>query len=202
MKRIIYLAILLLNINFYAQRSGGGGGRGGGMQNQQGQQNSSKPRVFKSTEAAGLFSYDVEKVIKKLKVKDETTEASIAKLLKDYNFEIKEITLLNAEKFQDFDKLVNAEMQIRRSSGNQRSSNNEDNGIREKIQKALRPIRSEVMEKEEKLNEDLEALLSKKQYKKWLKYQKAEKDKLKPKRPERNAGQGQGQRGNRQGGGF
>ncbi|PQJ77975.1 hypothetical protein [Polaribacter porphyrae] len=202
MKNILYLAIFLLNFSVYAQPPGGGGGQRGERQNQQGQQDREKPRVFKSAEVAGLFSYDVEKIIKKLKIKDETLETSVAKLLKDYNFEIKEITLLNADKFKDFDKLVNAEMQARRESGNQRTKNNTKGELREKIQEVLRPIRKEVREKEEKLNENLEAVLSKKQNKKWLKYQKKLKDKLKPKRAQRNNNQQPGQRGNRQRGGF
>ena len=203
MKKIFYFIILLLNFSFYAQRSGGG--QRGGRQNQQTQQNK-ETKKFKTSEVAGLFSYEIEKVVRKLKIKDENKKASVIKLLSDYNFEIKEILLINADKFKDFDRLVNTEMQSRRNSGNEKTNKDKNGGIREKVQKLIRPIRQKDRKKEIRLNEDLAKILSKKQNKKWLKYQKTKKDKLKPKRPQANNNQGRNQggnqRGNRQRGGF
>jgi hypothetical protein len=201
MKRIIYFAVFLLNFSLYAQRSGGGGQRGGRQnQNQQGQQNR-EPREFNASEVAGLFFYDIDKVVKKIKIRDEKTKASVAKILKDYNFKIKEISLLNADNLNDLNKIVNAEMASRRNSNNSRQNNN-GGGVREKVEEIIRPIREKVRSNEDRLNEDLLTVISEKQNKKWLKYQKAQKDKLKPKRQQRNNNQGQSQRGNRQRGGF
>ena len=205
MKKIFCFAILLLHLSFYAQPPRGNGNGRRTQQNQQRVQNRT-PKKFKASEVAGLFFYDIKKVVKKLKIKDDNKKTSFSKLLRDYNFKIKEIKLINADKFKKFDKLVNAEMQLRRNSGNHRTKNDDNGGIREKVQEFIRPIRQKVREKENSLNEDLAKILSKKQNKKWLKLQKNKKDKLKPKKTQTNnnqrQNQGRNQRGNRQRGGF
>lgn len=199
MKKLFYFIILLVNLSFYAQPSGGG--QRGGRQNQEGQQNK-ESKKFKANEAAGLFFYDIKKVLKKIKIKDKIAKDSVTKLLKNYNFEIREISRLNANKFKDLNTIVNAGIAYRKNSENKSSKSNKNLGIRKKIQEIIRPIRQEVRENELKLNEDLAVILSEKQHKKWLKYQKTKKDKLKPKKAQRNNNQRENNRGNRQRGGF
>jgi hypothetical protein len=199
MKKIFYFILLFIHFSFYAQPSGGG--QRGGRQNQEGQQNS-EVKKFNASEVAGLFFYDIKKIIKKIKIKDNITKDSVTKLLKNYNFEIREISLLNANKFKDLNAIVNAGIGSRNNTGNQDSNSYKNTGLRKKVQEIIRPIRQEVRENEIKLNENLAAILSEKQNKKWLKYQKAKKDKLKPKKAQRNNSQRENDRGNRQRGGF
>lgn len=193
MKQIIYIFIFISACSTYSQRQGG---QRGGMQNIQGQERR-EPREFKTVEAAGLIDYDVEKVVKKLKLKNDKVKAKVITLLNNYNFNIKEITLVNAQKIKDFDVLVNAEMRSRRNSaGNDNSSNTRTGNFRQKIQEFVSPLRAKVRDNESVLNAELQALLNEKQHKKWMKFQKAKKEKLKPQRNSNNNNQRQNQRGN------
>jgi hypothetical protein len=207
MKNKFLIVLLFTSVFIYAQRGGGGMGRGQ-QQNQNGQQ-SRVVKEFKTSEVVGIFYYDVEKVVKKIKVKNEDLKAKVSKALRDYNFKIKEISLLNADNFEAIDILMKSNRGNNRGA---RQQNNTDNNqqvkpvdsLRIRANIVIRPIRREVNNNEAILNETLEGILSEKQNKKWLKYQETQKEKLKPKRPQRNnnQGQGQGQRGNRQRGGF
>ncbi|WP_298778690.1 hypothetical protein [uncultured Polaribacter sp.] len=178
MKKIFYFAILLLNFSLYAQPPGGNGGvqRSGSMQNQQDDRDHKKPKEFKSSEAAGLFYYEIDKVLKKLKIKNDDSKYKVSKALREYNFKIREISFLNSEKLSDLDLVIN--------SFPKRDDNESRREMRVKVDEVIRPIRDEVHENEIKLNNDLESLLSEKQNKKWLKYQKKKKESLKPKKSE------------------
>ncbi len=164
MKNLYFIAILFLSVNFYAQSPRGN--KGNKQQNQ-------KPKEFKASEAAGLFYYDIDKIIKKLKVKDDEAKQKITKAIRNYNFQIKKIALLNSTKFNDLNLIMNSR---------QKGQENKDDNFREKIQEVIRPIRQEVHLEEEKLNEELETLLDVKRNKKWLKYQKKKKQSLAPKK--------------------
>jgi hypothetical protein len=208
MKKIIYFVLLLLNFSLYAQRSGGAGGRGGGRQNQskQGQQNN-EVKEFKASDVAGVFYYDIDKVLKKLKIKDEAAKTSTSKFLKEYNFKIREISFLNSTKFKEYDVIINALPKQTRESRNQYSEDSENGSekkkdIRKKVRDLIRPVKEKVLSYENELNKALQEVLSKKQEKKWMKYQKKQKEKIMPQKRERNNNQSQNQRGSRQRGGF
>ncbi|RCS27435.1 hypothetical protein DUT90_04795 [Polaribacter sp. WD7] len=202
MKKIVYLIIILIGVSMHAQAQGAGRGQERVRPDQQrlNQQNR-KPRAFKASEVAGLFFYDIDKVLKKLNLKNDKSKPLVVSLLKKYNTQIKEIEFSNADTFTNLNKIVNAEMKSIRAQGNNRV-NNQRGLTREKAQEIIRPIRQKVRKNEKNLNNGLKDILTEKELKKWVKYQKAKKDKLKPKRPQRNNNQGQGQRGNRQRGGF
>ncbi|MGY0426897.1 MAG: hypothetical protein ACWIPI_08740, partial [Polaribacter sp.] len=55
---------------------------------------------------------------------------------------------------------------------------------RTQIQTTILPARDSVKKNEEALNRKLKAILSKRQLKRWRKYQRKEKEKLLPKRPQ------------------
>jgi hypothetical protein len=181
MKKVVYIIVLLFSLGLNAQPPGGGGGRGQQNQNRQGE-DKSEIKKFKASEVAGIFYYDIEKVVKKLKVKKEEEQSPIKKAIRNYNFKIKEILLLNAVKFSDLDILVNS------------MSKGKDNDarlqVRKKVGEVVKPIRDRVHENEKELNLILKGLLSEKQFKKWLKYQKKKKESLKPKKPENRNKQG------------
>lgn len=176
MKKLFFIATLLLSISFYAQRQGGGGGgRPSQGQNQQGEEREVKK--FKASDAAGIFYYETEKVIKRVKIKDAVLKAKVSKLIKNYNHKIREISFLNSVKFSDLDVIVNS-----RSLGNDEEGKIE---LRKNIDKIIRPIRDSIHENEIDLNQNLESVLSEKQLKKWLKFQKTTKESLQPKRTEK-----------------
>ena len=176
MKKILFIVILFLTFNLVAQRSRGGGGR---QQGQSPELNQTKEvKKLSAKEISGIFYYDVDEVIKKVKIKDDDKKYSVTKALRNYNFKVKEILFLNAEKFTDLDLLMNA-------ISNERDSESNKN-IREKVREVTRPIKENVHEHEKELNEILRGVLSEKQDKKWLKYQKSIIESLQPKKAENN----------------
>jgi hypothetical protein len=181
MKKVFFIVVLLFSIGISAQPPGGGGGRSQQNQNRQGGEER-EIKKFKASDVAGIFYYDTEKVVKKLKVKKEEKQSLITKALRNYNFKIKEILFLNSEKFSDLDVLVNS-----MPKGKDNDARLE---LREKVEEIIRPIRDSVHENEKELNLILKDLLSEKQFKKWLKYQKNKKESLKPKRSENRNTQG------------
>lgn len=172
MKKSIFIVVLFLSVTFYAQPPGGG--RGGSSQNRQEQNNKEGKKVkeFKASELAGVFYYDIDEVIKKIKVKKEQLDFEVRKALKDYNFEVKEISFLNSIKFNDLDAVVKST-----TANKDREKGME---MRKKVNEILNPIREEIHQKEVKLNQKLEAILSEKQQKKWLKYQDKIKESIQP----------------------
>lgn len=196
MKKLLFLSCVLFSISFYAQPPGGRGNmRDFG---QRGQNNKEKPREFKARKAAGIFYYDVDKVVKKIKIKREILQSNIKEYLREYNDKVKNIALLNSEKFEQLNEL----MKNNRPSRNQNSyENNEDEtdesvvNIRKKVGYVIRPVKKEIRTLELELNANMEAVLSEKQFAKWMKHQKLKKDKLNPKKQQNTS------RGNRGSGG-
>ncbi len=189
MKKLLFILIIFLNSNLFAHPPAGGGRRqqGNGSQNEQ----PKKVKKFSSKDAAGIFYYDIEEVIKKLKIKDDKEQYQIKKALKNYNFKIKEISFLNATKFSDFDLAVNSMS---------KSNNVEDRReMRKKVEVVLRPIREKVRENEMELNSVFKTFLSEKNLKKWYKYQKKKKESLQPQKPENRGNNNSRQRGGERG---
>ena len=205
MNKIILIAFLILNFSLYAQRSGGrnGGGRTPQTQNVQSEK---EVKEFKASDVAGVFYYDVEEVIKKIKVKDEANQYKVKTALKDYNFKIKEIAFLNSQKFKELDivmKSMQGSQKIRpENTIDNDTENNKEDSLREKMGAIIQPVREEIKQNEVQLNETLTAILSEKQLKKWVKYQQNIKEELAPKKQDRNQNRGQSQNGNRQQRGF
>lgn len=146
---------------------------------------------FIAKNAANIFYYDSNEVAEKVKIKKDEIENLTKKSLRIYNNKIKDISFLNFQKLRDLEMIVN-------TMGEQASSNRDlAMKIRKKIQETILPIRDSIKIKEGELNKSLEDVLSKKQYKKWIKYQKNKKRALLPKPPKSNNNQNQSPMGNR-----
>lgn len=123
---------------------------------------------FNSLEMAGIIKHDAQKVIKKLKITEESTTKEIVKHLQDYNAKMDELSVIHSKTLEDLKIEFSKKMQI--------AIQNRDRGqmseVRDMLKEIIPPIRQEVNEYRKVLNESLESILSEKQNKKWLKYQK------------------------------
>ena len=213
MRTFLVLFCVLSFSALQAQPGGGGGGRpGGGPPGGSGMGGDERPEMveFNASKVAGIFNYDDEDAIKKIKVKKKETELVLAvrKAIEGYNNKVNEIALLNKDNFDTLNVYVNAKMkamQSSRSEGNSRMERGEDSEDnkdpeRELIAAKINPAKTEVKAAEAKLNKSLEGVLSEKQYSKWLKYQDFIKEEQNPK-PESNRDSNSGMsRGGGQGG--
>ena len=168
MKKIIFAVLVLQNVFFYAQQN-------------QGQSGNQKPPEFKASDISGIFYYEQEEVVSKIKIKDEDKEHFVIKALRKYNHKIKEISFLNTKNFKEVDALVNAMLNSSKTAPSEL-----EEGKKIDVRGVLDAVRKEVQSNEKKLNETMEGVLTKKQQKKWLKYQKKKKRSLVPKRPSSN----------------
>lgn len=198
MKHLFFATLLLVSSFIFSQgmRNGGGG------MNQQNRQGATREvQEFNASDAAGIFYYETDEVIKKIKVKDDQLKFKVKKALSNYNFKIKEIAFLNSVKLNDLDKLMAAMRDSQPTNLQDNSSNSDERqNMRKAIGKVIRPIKDEILSNEEVLNKTLEEILSEKQNKKWLKYQNNIKESLQPKRLDNN-GQNRMQGMNGRGGG-
>ena len=129
------------------------------------------PPDFNAEKAAGIFEYDIEKVIKKLAIVDDSTKSKVAESLNQYNSKMYELSILHTATFQkleaDFDKNVQIAMRNRDRS--------QMNGVKAEIQRIIPPIRMQVLDEEKLLNAAMAGFLTEKQNKKWLKYKEGKK---------------------------
>lgn len=185
MKKIFFNAFLLLSSLLYAEpQRGEMGGRNSQINSQP---EVRKIKEFNAAEVAGIFYYDVPKVLRKLKIKDNSVDTQVRNSLRTYNVKVKEIAFLNKENFDDLNAIMKTASSANRINTGS-ANNNQNNGInlRKKVSELIRPIRTKIISLEENLNKSLNAVLNEKQLKKWIKYQKGIKEGMLPKRPARN----------------
>ena len=192
MKKIIFLiAFLQLSVCF-AQRPIGG--RGSGTNIDKTSKRKEMPK-FEAAKAAGILVFESKKILKKLKLKKND---SISELLNthvdNYNKEIENIKITNKDLFEGLDLVVNQNMEAAVSNKNRKVMHETRRMIKEKLD----PIRVEVQTHQDKLNALLEPIFTEAQNTKWLSYQKSEKEKLTPKRPNRSNAKNRPNNGYRQ----
>ncbi|AUC86558.1 hypothetical protein CW731_15275 [Polaribacter sp. ALD11] len=150
---------------------------------------------YNARNQANIFYYNLSEVPKEIKVKEDITKNKTIKVLRVYNDKIKKISFLNSPKLQELELTIN-------TLGKQLYSNRDlAEKVRKKIETTISPIRDSIAVHEKGLNDDLKSFLSKRQFKKWLKYQRGEKRKLIPEQPRNNSAppQSMNRRRNRQG---
>lgn len=129
------------------------------------------PPDFNPEKAAGIFEYDVDEVIKKIKISNNSTQQSASKALNIYNNKMFDLSNEHASTFKRLEDEFDQNVQI----AMQRRDRSQMNGVKTKIQQIIPPIRMEVTSEEKILNETMAKLLTEKQNKKWLSYQKRKK---------------------------
>ena len=150
---------------------------------------------YNAKNAANIFYYNIDEIPKKIKVKSEALKKITTKELRNYNSKIKNISFLNFQELRELEVLVNTIGEQSRTNPDLRRK------LRKNIEMVILPIRDSVAKFEETTNSAFKTVLSKKQYKKWIKYQKNVKRELLPKRPRNTSarppsnGMGRGGRG-------
>ncbi|MEE9408311.1 MAG: hypothetical protein V3V28_09570 [Polaribacter sp.] len=133
---------------------------------------------FNAKNAANLFYYNFTEIQKKIKIKNAILEGKSSKAFRIYNDKVKDLSFLNFSQLQELELTIN-------TFGKELYTNRDlAEKVREKIKTTITPIRDTIEKNEKNLNDSLKSFLSKKQFKKWLKYQRKEKKKLIPKPPE------------------
>jgi hypothetical protein len=210
MKNILLILSVFSFSLTYAQRGGGQGGgamggqnRGGGQQ----QQRQERPK-FNASKIAGVFNYDIDQAINKIKIKKKNKAliTGVGSEISKYNTAINEIALLNKENFDTLNVYMNDVMKSLQVSGDRSKMKAIRGSVREKLQ----PVRLSVMQEETKLNESLTMLLDENQLRRWKQHQKEIKAELSPGRANnqmrgnntgnRQRGGGQGMQGGAGGG--
>ena len=189
MKKIFFLFILLLSsaLTFGQMR---------GQQAGQSQSQASMPK-FKAENFAGILKYDAENIFKKISIKDNNIKKDFNKPLNVYNKKIDEIIFLNTPKLEKIEREVNLQRENAMASKDRQAMMI----VMEEARIKLTPIKKEVIEANKNLNLELSKILSEKQYKKWLKYQKKKEKSLKPKTQMSPNNKSGGQRKGSMGGG-
>ena len=189
MKYFIILFLVVLNTFSYAQPPGGGnggGGRpsgGGNQQNQRPPENENKgDKIFDETnikEFAGLQHIDSKVVLTELKIKTEEEKEIIESLFTIYNNRIKEIE----KEYLLLIENTDLETRIIERKAIQEKDTKAMFEAKRKASIALEPVTSKTLEAKKVLNEAIEAKLSAKSFKKWLKYFKKNYQKAMPSLP-------------------
>ena len=107
-------------------------------------------------------------MIKKLKITKESTTKEIVKQLQDYNAKMDELLVLHSKTLEDLKIEFSKNIQI----AIQNRDRTQMSEVRNMLKEIIPPIRQEADEYKKVLNKSLESILSEKQNKKWLKYQK------------------------------
>lgn len=176
MKSLLFILLTISSSVMYAQP--GGGGRQGGF-NQRGNRPSTNVErpAFNAQKASGIIKYDTDKILKRLKIqKNDSIAPKIKTAFFNYNAAMDQVSLNNKDLFEGIDALVKSTAQGAAQSKDRETFRKTMRLVAEN----LKPVREKVRDQTSILNNSLEELLSEKQYSKWLKYQKSEKDKLRP----------------------
>ncbi|MCA0131806.1 hypothetical protein [Winogradskyella alexanderae] len=176
MKTLIYIVLFFQFALINAQRPGNMRRANFGQDQNTGMREIPK---FESLKLAGIFEYDTKKALKKLKLKkSDTVSLSVISKIENYNQKINQINSDNKDLFEGLDIVVNQNMETARASQNRELIRETMTMVRDK----LSPVIEQVRGHEQNLNNQIKKLLSEEQNERWIKYQKAEKEKIMPRR--------------------
>lgn len=156
---------------------------------QQGQASQMAQPLLNPENMAGIFIYNSDDVIKKIKVKETAKQQVITKTITKYNNKINELKVFNHETFSNVKTFLDRKR-------NETMLNQDNATLKDaKIQanEMLNPIREKVQEQKILINSIFQTALTPKEYGSWLKYQEKKHNELKPKTPENGQMQGKGQ---------
>ena len=184
--KIILLSLFLFQLNSaHAQLQSGNQNRATG----------GNTYVVKVENAIGIVRYDTDIVFIKIKIKKEATKQEVSKIISAFNHNVDKIKFVNSvllNEVRTFIEVKKMEAKLDKNEGLMRTA-------KVTARQRLQPIRFLVATEAEKLNNQLEKVLSKKQFKKWKRYIAKQKELMKPKalhRPRVNAAKAGAMRNN------
>lgn len=124
------------------------------------------PPDFNAIETAGLIKYDSDKVIRKLKILEDSVKRLVSKHIQTFNQEMDNLLLIHGNSLEDLEKEFDKNVKI----AIQNRDRSQMEGVKDKIEKIIPPIRLEVQKHKDVLNEGMKLLLTDKQYRKWLRF--------------------------------
>jgi hypothetical protein len=169
MKKIILL--LILGCSFTTNAQFGNGQRNGQRQQRQRQmpqtnQKAPEPK-FEVKKYLRIVIYDIKKAAKKSRIKLSSKEGKeFSKVLTKYNKDLKDITRINSFLLRSTKEMVESFQKKSMESGDFSDQMN----VQKKMNKHLKPIAKTLRKEDIKLDKTMKGLLSKNQYKKWIKY--------------------------------
>jgi hypothetical protein len=169
MKKILILFIVLISYSSYSQF---GNRNQGNRQNQRQQQMPQTPREapefkYEIEKFLGIVIYDIEKAAKKSKIKLSSTEGKkFSNTLTAYNKEIKAIRRINSFTLKSTKEMVENFQKNAQKTGDASGQKK----IQETMLTSLKPITTILKTKDLALDKTLRDILSSRQYKKWIKY--------------------------------
>ena len=176
MKYIILLFFAFQSFLGFSQPPGGGGGGGGRSSGGGRGQNQGPPKednkdnkVFEETnikEFAGLQHFDSKLVIKEIKIKTDQEKETLESLFAVYNSRLKEIE----KEYLLLIETTELETRIKEKKGIENKDIKAMFEAKKIVSIALEPVTHKTLEAKKVLNSELEAKLSEKSFKKWIKY--------------------------------
>ncbi|WP_158839743.1 hypothetical protein [Polaribacter sp. L3A8] len=167
MKNLILFILLFCAFTTQAQYGyGNNNGRQRQSQMPQTEQKAPEPN-FNVERYIGIVVYEIEKAAKKSSIKLSSKEGQeFEKVLTKYNKDIKDITRINTFVLRSTKDLVENYQKKVISTGD----NSSQKKVMTTMNENLKPISIILKEEDLKLDKTMKNLLSEKQYKKWIKY--------------------------------
>jgi len=168
MKKTLFYLILCSCFTAQAQYGYGNGQRQRQrqMQPMQPQRKAPEPN-FEVEKYIGIIIYDIKKTAKKSGVKLTSEKGKeFSKIITDYNKKTKDIKRINSFLLRGTKEMVENFQKTAMKSGDF----SKQATIRKEMNTRLKPIGEVIREEDKKLNKAIKKLLNKKQYKKWIKY--------------------------------
>lgn len=168
MKKLLLLLILGCAFTAEAQYGNGYVNSQRRRQNEMFQMHEKAPEPnFEIEKYLGIVVYDIEKAAKKSKVKLSSKEGILfSKTLKEYNKDVKDITRINSFLLRSTKENVENYQKNAAKTGDF-SNRNE---VVKTMNETLEPINNTLKIEDKKLDAALKSILSEKQYKKWIVY--------------------------------
>lgn len=162
MRKLILIFTLAFTTISYGQMRNGQGQR----QMRQPQQEAPKPK-FEVEKYVGVIIYDIKKAAKKSSVKLSSKEGvTFSKILTMHNKDINDIKRINSFLLRSTKEMVESYQKQAMKTGD--ISNQQK--VMKTMNENLKPIAETIKKEDKKLDKAMKTLLSKKQYKKWIKY--------------------------------
>lgn len=164
-KIILFIAFITIASSVEAQL----GGRGGRNFNRQplGAQQRQQPPKFDVKRAIGLTIYDVDRVVKRINLKEKDKNyKKVVTVFNRFNKDLRDLERINSFQFSQAENKVNAAQEDVLKNGADYSIL--QNAYKE-IGTKFKSITDQIKEKEKVLDASLKPLLSSKQFKKWTK---------------------------------